>query len=1059
MNEHHTGIPQITSITIAGIVNMLTSFPFNLTQKDDIAPALHVSESTLSHWINRKNPYQTLYKDNYEKFLSQLKQWCGDDEDCYCDELCSSFPELQSYVSTSSSSSTKKTMIDLLIKKSLDHHYEELCRSRNKNSLTEEFPMFSDDPQDTTNATTSADPAPVYELGSTLISQGASKGAFWVREPARNKEYLVTPQNALPPNMSALPTYVPGSRAETIAAIKKSLEKGEHVFLNGLPGQGKTQTAIRAAMELNPEKGAYLINYTAPKKGDLDEPQYEAMEETVLHIPFTGYQYMPSRSEMTMLELRQEDFNNRLSILTSQYKNAIFIIDNFDGQSLDQILAEKSLRKMLSCGLRLIFTTRHSCVDWRPSWKIEPLTEPEQMLLMKTFCGETWDEAELCPLLSAVDGNTLLIVLMGKVLSSNRKLTPKILLEQLEKHSLSTLNSTVSHEWHGNDDDRGDYKREQLYAHMRALFDISQFIVGEKKLLAHAILFPNSGIDCSLFESCLVEDDTDNLSHLLECGWLSLQKETNLLQIHPAAREVCINELHPDDDVCEMFLNNLADHYDPQKYDAAKYLQIAECFANAHHILPDLRGEWAHLAGGCYNIIGDYAKSLGYFKNAVSLRERDLSKNNPEIALTYRSLACAYAHQGNFEEARNFLEKTKEIQENILPENDLDLSYTYVCIGANYRDLGEYEKSLNFFQKAQIIQEDVLPENHSELAETYTGIATIHGCLGDYCKSLEFLGKVQVIQENTLPNNHPDLAETYRLFGDFYGNLGDNKESLKYYEKARNIQEEILPNTHPDLANTYNGIGVAYGKLGDFENALIFLVKAQNIEEEIFLDNHPHLATTYSNIGWVYVKKGDFGEACAFFEKARSIQEITLRQNHPDLATTFDNLGFSYGELGDTNKQLEFYEKARIIQEETLPHYHPDLAVTYNNIGHAYGKSGEYEKSFEYLKKAHAIGDATATHNLGWMYLNGYGVEQDLAQAIELFTIASDYSQRSDVHSCFHLGLIYLGVHPQALDFEDADPVKALHYLERAKKLGAADTDDFIQQAKSMVSKTDITEN
>lgn len=790
MNEHHTGVPQITSITIAGIVDMLTSDPFNLSQKYDIAPSLGVHESTLSHWITKNSPYNTLREESYKKLFEKLEQWCENAGVDYCNELCFYFPELQSYFSTLPSSFNKeamKTMVDLLIKSSLEHHYT-LNKQRNhrKKELAENIHNFPEDPPATTNTNTSADSAPVYELGGTLISRGASKGAFWVREPARNREYPVTPQNTLPPNMSALPTYILGSRAETITAIQESLKAGELVFLNGMPGIGKTQTAIRTAMEMQSAKGTYLVNYTVPKNG------FEAIEETVLGMRFSGYRYAPSKENMTMEELRREDFENRLNILKEQYKDAVIIVDNFDrpGEPLEKALGERSFTELKGCGVHLIFTTRYNCDDWKQEWKIKALPEQEQMKLMRQFCGEElYSDEELWPVIRAVHGHTLMIVLMGKAIAnSRRKVTPEKLLERFTSRNMSEMNfPRVGNEWHGNDDDRGDYKKEQLYAHMCALFDLSQFGTAEKKLLCNAVLLPETGMNCELFESCLDEGDEEVLSYLLECGWLSLQRDTNLLQIHPAVREVCIEELKPKEDDCKDFLDKLWGNFDPEVFDSEKYLvkyrQMAECFFYASLTISDQQGTTASRAGMLYGLIYEQKK---LYEKTISAIKGEVSEGHGNFLLHYQSLERRYENIGSIYGLMKDAEKTLEkkvwalsLKWDELAKNSMRLALTYEDLSAAFSQVNKRKQLYYLLLSLEIYQES-LSVNHPKLALIYNELGRVYEALGDVDNCISNLTRaLDAFKKNSVPGN-PVLKSVYVRLSVMNGNRGDTIKQKEY---------------------------------------------------------------------------------------------------------------------------------------------------------------------------------------------------------------------------------------------------------------------------------------
>ena len=86
------------------------------------------------------------------------------------------------------------------------------------------------------------------------------------------------------------------------------------------------------------------------------------------------------------------------------------------------------------------------------------------------------------------------------------------------------------------------------------------------------------------------------------------------------------------------------------------------------------------------------------------------------------------------------------------------------------------------------------------------------------------------------------------------------------------------------------------------------------------------------------------------------------------------------------------------------------------------------EKAFERNKKAAEQGDAYAQSNLGLMYANGQGVEQDYAKAFEWWQKAAE---QGDAYAQSNLGVMYekgLGV--------EQDYAKAVEFYTKAAEQG-----------------------
>ena len=370
------------------------------------------------------------------------------------------------------------------------------------------------------------------------------------------------PTYLLPKAPGSSESFVEGSRKKEISDIMQNLETNTPAFLWGCGGIGKSEIAIKVAKEFEKKspKGSYFVHYTVPT----NENQ-EAMEETVLRMPFEGYKYEPERSGMSLEEQRKADYRKRISILQKQYAGALLVIDNFDwpGKTLEDLMGEQSYLEMESIGLNLLFTTRNK-VPGAP--EVKELSREDLLKLMRRWVTDSRiTDQQLYSLIEAVGGHTLTVDLIAKCLSrSRRKVTPEMMLECLQNRRLSEVKYPVTHRAlvKGEDPERighRDPKTAQIYQHLKALFDLSGLDEQMKTILCYATLLPAGGMDCQLFESCLEEGHEQSFEYLLYCGWFRNSRD-NVLSIHPIVREVCRNELvdiDKDRDNNLRFLNKL----------------------------------------------------------------------------------------------------------------------------------------------------------------------------------------------------------------------------------------------------------------------------------------------------------------------------------------------------------------------------------------------------------------------------------------------------------------------------------------------------------------------
>jgi tetratricopeptide (TPR) repeat protein len=431
-----------------------------------------------------------------------------------------------------------------------------------------------------------------------------------------------------------------------------------------------------------------------------------------------------------------------------------------------------------------------------------------------------------------------------------------------------------------------------------------------------------------------------------------------------------------------------------------KYSEIARCYEKIAEIYEkedydqEILAKYLASAASYWGQNGNYQKELDFGLKALTIREKVLSPEHPDLAQSYNNLAVVYNKLGEYEKALVLSQEALAIWEKVLAADHPDLAAAFNNLAVIYSNLGEYPKALESSLKSLDIREKTLPTDDPDLAKSYTNLAAIYSNLGDQHKALESNLKGLAIREKILSSEHPDLAKSYAHLAAIYGKLGQHQKSLEFNLKAINIQEKILPADHPDLALSYGSLAITYGNLGDQEKSMAFNLKSLTIREKTMSANHPDVATSYSSLATNYGKKGDIQKQLEYNLKALAIREKALPANHPDLAISYNNLAFTYSKLGEYQTSLEYNLKAVKIWELTLPANHPDLVKGYKNLATAYSNLGASQNQLDCSIKAAAILEKSLTVDsldLALTYANIGRTCRDIAD----YAKGIEYSQKA----------------------------------------------------------------
>ena len=757
-------------------------------------------------------------------------------------------------------------------------------------------------------------------------------------------------------------------REDLLETLWERVKKEKSIVLSGLGGIGKTELAkyFGYRYHLETRCKVYYVTFA------------ESFENTVIRSISTGIPDLPEGLP------EKEIYSFVMDQLRQCGEGDLLIIDNADREEgcFDD-LKDRAYADLNNLSMHLMITTRFQDPDFLEVPRICNEALYEIFKVHKAYLNRE----QMNALIEAVDGHTMTIDLIARTYRrSGETVTPEKLLDAIKDSTLDEVTWRVKTEH--------DKKHQRIYAHLRALFNLSGLSDDRKMLLRYATLFPQDGLAPTLFLTAVGWELGEETADLVDRGWIRL--ENDVYTIHPVIRLVCREELKPTDENCGAFLKELRGQYDPNQYAATRFRQLAQLFAIASENLEDRAGEWAGYAGFFWDILGESENALKFLLQTVKTQEINM-QDDVELAIAYSNLGVAYGKRGEFEIAIEYGEKAIKIIEEVFSpddpivvsgyrnvglwysalgnhlfalvyqlkamaivenENPLDPYELGVCssnLGEAYRRLGDYDESLRHQLRALELFESVLQKNHPILAGVYNNVGVAYGDLGNNAKALEYQLKALAIRKEILPLNHPEIANSYINVGGTYKELGDNRKALEYELNALRINEAVLPETHPALLANYNNMSTSYFNLGEYAKALEYQMKVSSCYENNFPQTCSELAVTYSNIGTMYNQLGDKEKGLDYYLKALGIRESMLPQNHPSLAVSYANLGVFYKELGDYGTALEYLQKSIAIREEVLPSSHPDLASSYSNAGTIYTAMGDYVKAMECWEKALTI--------------------------------------------------------------------------------------------------------
>lgn len=450
------------------------------------------------------------------------------------------------------------------------------------------------------------------------------------------------------------------------------------------------------------------------------------------------------------------------------------------------------------------------------------------------------------------------------------------------------------------------------------------------------------------------------------------EAEKNLLEafsIFPAAplsADLCVAWLHEDagvdEDNCARLLNRLAEQTWLEKRCGSdnSYVSFLMHQLVRTAVQEQVKAQYTthqmlekKCSASLYTSTDNYElkKSSLFIPFAMSIFENLFHENLLFSVLAF-NIANYYTTSANYKSALEWYMKDLTISEKLLGKDHPDIAKTYHNIASVFYDQGEYDLALEWYQKSLTIKEGILGKDHLDTADTYNNIALVYHDQGRYDLALEWHARALAIREITLEKDNPDTATSYNNIAIVYQNQGKYELALEWHQKALVIREKVLGKNHPDTLSTYHNIATIYSDQGEYSLALVLFQKTLTAKEEILGKDHPTTAATYDNIAIVYSEQGKYDLALEWYQKALAINEVTPGKNHPDTAKIYYNIAHVYQDQGKYDLALEWYLKALAIREKILGKDHLDTAYNYYKIGSLYKAQCKYSLAFKWLRKA-----------------------------------------------------------------------------------------------------------
>ncbi len=305
---------------------------------------------------------------------------------------------------------------------------------------------------------------------------------------------------------------------------------------------------------------------------------------------------------------------------------------------------------------------------------------------------------------------------------------------------------------------------------------------------------------------------------------------------------------------------------------------------------------------------GLYAQAEPLLQRALSIDEKRLGPDHPDVAIRLNNLAGLYSDQGRHSEAELLSQRALAISKQALGLDHPSTANALQHLAGLYWGQGKYAEAEALFQRALEINEHALGPDHPDIATILTNIAHLYRKQGQYAEAEPLLQRALAISEKALGPDHPGTAAALDGLADLYQAQGKYAEAETLFQRSLAIMGQTLGPNHPKIAWTLDGLAKLYHDQGKYAQAESLFQRSLAIMEQAVGPDHPYTAITLSALAELYYDQGQYAEAEALYQRSLAIKEKRLAPENPSTVYTLEK----YARL---LRQMQRTEEATLLEE------------------------------------------------------------------------------------------------------------------------------------------------
>ncbi|HZI56572.1 MAG TPA: FxSxx-COOH system tetratricopeptide repeat protein, partial [Verrucomicrobiae bacterium] len=291
------------------------------------------------------------------------------------------------------------------------------------------------------------------------------------------------------------------------------------------------------------------------------------------------------------------------------------------------------------------------------------------------------------------------------------------------------------------------------------------------------------------------------LRPLLRYSLVRRDEEKRAYSIHPLVQEVVREGLNKEDQrswaeravrTVNLSFPNLEFENWPACDRLLPHALACAGFIGIYSIELEEAGRLLNQAGYYLNERAEYAQAELLLRRALSVSEKALGPEAPNIATSLNNLAILYTVQGRHAEAEPLHQRALAIREKVQGPEHPDTATNLNNLAELYKRQGRHAEAEPLYQRSLAIREKILGPEHPHTAISLNNLAVLYKRQGRHAEAEPLYRRALTIDEKTLGPNHPDTAIDLNNLASLYSYQERYAEAEPLLKRSLAIREKAL---------------------------------------------------------------------------------------------------------------------------------------------------------------------------------------------------------------------------------------------------------------------------